>query len=57
MSQEMKYEYDPNDALWDEAYEWAYVRAAEEGDVDVERDYEIIESWVEEYYNYMKGLK
>ena len=27
-----------NDALWNEAYEWAYQRANEEGDVDLDYD-------------------
>ena len=41
-----------NDALWDAAYEWAYQRANEEGDVDIDKDYNIIDAWAEEYYNY-----
>ncbi len=49
----MKFEYDPNDKLWDEAYEWAYQRAGEEGDVDVDRNDELIDAWAEEYYEYM----
>ena len=53
----MKYEYDPNDALWDEAYEWAYQRASEEGDVDIDRDDELIHAWTEEYYEYMINQK
>ena len=36
--------------LWEEAYECAYQRAREEGDVDIEYDYPIIEAWTEEYY-------
>jgi hypothetical protein len=53
----MRYEYDPNDALWNEALEWAYQRAQEEGDVDIDKDYELIDAWMEEYYDYQKGLK
>ena len=37
------------DELIDEAYEWAYQRANEEGDVDIDYDYVIIERWVDEY--------
>lgn len=36
--------------LREEAYEWACQRANEEGDVDIDRDYEIMEAWEEEYY-------
>ena len=35
---------------WYEAYEWAYQRAREEGDVDIDRDYTIIDRWAAEYY-------
>ena len=38
--------------LIDEAYEYAYERALEEGDVDIDYDYEIIEYWVDEYINW-----
>lgn len=41
---------DLRDALREEAYEWAYQRAREEGDVDIDYDYEILERWHEEYY-------
>lgn len=37
----------------EEAYEWAYQRAHEEGDVDIDNDYVIIEAWVDEYYDYL----
>ena len=36
--------------LWDEAYDLACQRAREEGDVDPERDYDLFEKWVQEYY-------
>jgi len=36
--------------LREEAYEWACQRANEEGDVDIDRDYELMEAWEEEYY-------
>ena len=39
--------------LYEEAYEWACQRATEEGDVDIDRDYKIMESWQEEYYQYL----
>ena len=45
------------EAIWEEAYEWACQRACEEGDVDIDRDYSIIDAWAEEYYEYLKGLK
>lgn len=38
-----------HDALLEEAIEWAHQRAIEEGDVDIERDYPIIEEWIEDY--------
>lgn len=53
----MQFEYDPNDKFWDEAYEWAYQHASEEGDVDFDRDDELIHAWAEEYYNYLIGQK
>lgn len=40
-----------NDILVNNAYEWACQRATEEGDVDIECDYSIIEAWMEEYIN------
>jgi hypothetical protein len=42
-----------DDAIWEEAYEWALLRATEEGDVDIDYDYDIIERWMDEYYNYI----
>lgn len=39
--------------LWEEAYEWACIRACEEGDVDIDKDYAIIEKWQEEYYQWL----
>lgn len=41
--------------MWDEAYEWAYQRANEEGDIDIDYDSDIIDAWAEEYYEYLKG--
>lgn len=41
---------DLRDALQEEAYAWACQRAREEGDVDIDRDYSIMEKWQEEYY-------
>ena len=43
--------------LWNEAYEWAYARANEEGDVDIDRDDDIIDAWAQEYYDYLTGQK
>ena len=46
------------DELINEAYEWAYQRANEEGDVDIDRDYDIIERWIDEYIAlYLSGEK
>lgn len=36
--------------LYDEAYEMACQRANEEGDVDLDYDYELMEAWTEEYF-------
>ncbi len=36
--------------MWEEAWEWAYQRASEEGDVDIDRDDDLINYWQEEYY-------
>lgn len=36
--------------LADMAYDLACQRATEEGDVDIDYDYPIMEAWVEEYY-------
>ena len=36
--------------LWEEAYELACQRAREEGDVDIDRDYTLMEAWTDEYY-------
>lgn len=38
---------------WEEAYEWACQRAREEGDVDIDHDYEIIEAWQEKHYEWI----
>lgn len=44
--------------LVDEAYEWAYQRASEAGDVDIHKDYVIIEAWVDEYINwYLENME
>ena len=46
------------DELINEAYEWAYQRAKEEGDVDIDRDYDIIERWGDEYIRwYLSEVK
>lgn len=37
--------------LWEQAYELACQRANEEGDVNIDTDYALIETWQEEYYN------
>ena len=36
--------------LYDQAYELACQRASEEGDVDIDYDYSLMEAWCEEYY-------
>ena len=36
--------------LADQAYELACQRATEEGDVDIDYDYSIMEAWTDEYY-------
>ena len=43
---------DPNihQELADQAYELACQRATEEGDVDIDYDYSIMEAWTDEYY-------
>ena len=41
---------DLRNALREKAYEWACQRAREEGDVDIDRDYTIMDAWEEEYY-------
>lgn len=46
-----------DDALMEEAYEWAYQRAREEGDVDIDREDDLIDYWAEEYYNYLTNQK
>ena len=46
-----------DDVIWEEAYEWALLRATEEGDVDIDYDYDIIERWMDEYYNYITNQK
>jgi len=51
------YEYDENDPLWEEAYELAYQRAREEGDVDLDYDEDLIHAWAEDYYDYLINLK
>ena len=43
--------------LWNEAYEWAYQRAREEGDVDLDYDEELIDAWAEEYYKELSNSK
>lgn len=46
----MKDSMELHQALYDEAYELACQRAREEGDVDIDYDYEIMEAWTDEYY-------
>lgn len=48
---------DQMDAMWDEAMEYARQRAREEGDVDLDKDEELVDKWAEEYYNYLRGLR
>lgn len=36
--------------LADQAWELACQRATEEGDVDIDYDYPLMEAWTEEYY-------
>lgn len=46
--------------LWWEAEEWAELRASEEGDVDIDRDYDILEAWQEKHYLWLceqKGVE
>ena len=38
------------DLLWEEACELARQRANEEGDVDIDTDYTLMEAWEEEYF-------
>ena len=51
----MGYFTDEENYMWDQAYEWAYQRAREEGDVDIDRDEDLIDACAQEYYNYLKG--
>ena len=43
-------ERDIFDILWDEACELARQRANEEGDIDIDTDYTLMEEWQEEYF-------
>lgn len=46
-------------ALWEEAIEQARIRALEEGDVDIDKDYALIEQWTQEnfqHYCQLEGL-
>jgi len=36
--------------FYDQAYEMACQRAREEGDVDIDYDYSLMEAWCDEYY-------
>ena len=38
------------DILWDEACELARQRANEEGDINIDTDYTLMEEWQEEYF-------
>ena len=40
-----------DEIAWEEAYELALIRAREEGDVDIDHDYDLIERWAQEYYD------
>ena len=53
----MSYLNQEEEYLWNEAYEWACQRAREEGDVDPDYDEELIFTWADEYYEYLKGQK
>lgn len=44
---------DQFDALWEEATEMAIQRANEEGDIDIDRDYDIFERWQEKNFIYL----
>ena len=50
----MGYISEEENYLWDEAYEWAYQRAREEGDVDIDHDEDLIDAWAAEYYEDLK---
>lgn len=50
-------EIDTESSAWDEAMDWAYQRAREEGDVDPDYDEELIFAWAEEYYDYLTNQK
>ena len=50
-------EIDVESSAWDEAMDWAYQRAIEEGDIDFDYDEELIFTWAEEYYNYLTNQK
>lgn len=43
------------EALWEEAYQWAYQHAREVGDVDLDYDDDLIDAWAEEYFDDLKG--
>ena len=49
----MSYISDEDRYLWEEAYDWAYQRANEEGDVDLDYDDDLIGKWAEEYYSFL----
>lgn len=51
----MSYFNEEENYLWDEAYRYAYQRANEEGDVDLDKDEDLIDTWAEEYYEYLKS--
>ena len=50
----MRYLNQEEQYLWNKAYEWAYQRAREEGDVDIDRYEDLIDAWAAEYYESLK---
>lgn len=40
---------DTQTSIYEEAYAYVYQRAAEEGDVDIDVDYPIVDKWFDEY--------
>lgn len=44
------------EALQDEAFEWAFQRGREKGTYGIDYEEEDVERWAEDYYNYLKDL-